>query len=286
MRRPLEKEMVRRGLASDTGEARRLITSGRVIVSGASADNPARQVDASEPVSVEREARRFVSRGGDKLWGAMEEFDVVLDGARVLDAGASTGGFTDVVLQRGASSVVATDVGRGQLHERLRQDPRVTVRDRVNLRLVDPGELGSFDWVVGDLSFISLDAVIDTLLAICEPGGHLMLLVKPQFEASHEVVSAGHGVVTDPDAWTQALADAVDSAIAAGAEVLGLSVSPIRGARGNVEFFLYMSKPHDPSHMSDLYHGAVPEHPGMLVDRAVARALELFGDPPRTRGRD
>lgn len=286
MRRSLDKEMVRRRLVTDLSEARRLIGAGRVLVSGVTADNPSRQVDASESLSVRREAPRFVSRGGDKLWGAIEEFDIDVTGARVLDAGASTGGFTDVVLQRGASSVVAADVGRGQLHEKLRKDPRVTVRDRVNLRLVGPEELGSFDLVVADLSFISLDAVIDNLLAVCLPGGTLLLLVKPQFEATRETVSAGRGVVDDPEVWKEALGRVVGRVRGAGGAVEGLTVSPLRGARGNVEFFLRVSKPEDSAKTTGGYHGDAPESTGTLVDHAVSRALELFGDPPQTRGRD
>lgn len=301
MRRPLEQELIRRGLAVDRTESLRLIDSGRVLVAGAPARNPRRQVDASESLSVSAETGRFVSRGGEKLWGAMEQLGVRLDGARVLDAGASTGGFTDVVLQRGAASVVAVDVGRGQLHERLRQDPRVTVMDRVNLRVVDPARLGSFDWVVGDLSFISLDAVLDTLLAVSEPGARLLVLVKPQFEAAHDTVSATRGVISDPAEWRAALRRTVDAAVARGANVVDAVVSPIRGAQGNVEFFLYMTKPAtsdptgaepadavtepDPTRLEQVRAGtesdeARPTHD--IIDRAVSNAVRLFAGSPQT----
>ena len=159
-----------------------------------------------------------------------------------LDAGASTGGFTDVLLQRGAARVVALDVGHGQLHEKLRSDPRVEVLDRTNLRHVDPALLGPFGAVVADLSFISLTKVMDVLVRSCAPGGWIVVLVKPQFEASRDEVSRGRGVITDPAEWTTAVVRVVRSAHAAGAELVGLAVSPLRGAEGNVEFLAQLRR--------------------------------------------
>ncbi len=227
--------------------ARAVIGEGRVLVGGAPASTAARLVDPSESVAVTAPAPRFVGRGGEKLSGALDAFGLDPVGLRVLDAGASTGGFTDVLLQRGAAGVVALDVGHGQLHERLRSDPRVEVRDRTNLRHVDPALLGPFDAVVADLSFISLTKVMDVLVRCCTPGGWIVVLVKPQFEAPRDEVSRGRGVITDPAAWTAAVARVVHSARAAGADLVGLDVSPLRGAEGNVEFLAQLRRRPDPS---------------------------------------
>ena len=243
MRRRLDAELVRRGLATSRTQARELVESGRVRVAGAPSVKVTRMVDAGEPVVVEGEPARFVGRGGEKLQGALDRFDLALDGARVLDAGASTGGFTDCALQHGAREVVALDVGHGQLHERLRRDPRVVVIERTNLRHVDPADLGPFDAVVADLSFISLTKVMSVLVRSCAPDGWLVLLVKPQFEAGRAEVSKGRGVITDPATWTVALEGVVAGAEALGATVEGLAPSPLRGGDGNVEFLLHLRAP-------------------------------------------
>jgi 23S rRNA (cytidine1920-2'-O)/16S rRNA (cytidine1409-2'-O)-methyltransferase len=189
---------------------------------------------------------RFVSRGGDKLEAALEAFGLPIGGVRALDAGASTGGFTDCLLQHGAAGVVAVDVGYGQLHERLRGDPRVSVHERVNLRHLDPAAVGGpFDVVVADLSFISLRLVADVLIAATAPDGDLVVLVKPQFEAGRQEVARGHGVITDA-AIHERVCDAVAVAVAAaGATVLGLTPSPVRGADGNQEFLLWARRDDD-----------------------------------------
>ena len=156
-RRRLDAELVRRGLAASRTEAQRLIGEGLVTVGGAPADKPARLVDPGDALKVHGPARRYVSRGGEKLEAALDHFGLDPAGCRVLDAGSSTGGFTDCVLQRGATEVVAVDVGRGQLHEKLRADPRVLSRERTHLRDVRAEHIGGpVDLVVGDLSFISL----------------------------------------------------------------------------------------------------------------------------------
>ena len=242
MRRCRDAALVRRGLADSRAHARVLIESGKVLVGGAPAAKAARQVDAGEPVIVVGDGPRFVGRGGEKLAGALEQFGLDPSGARVLDAGASTGGFTDALLQNGADSVVALDVGHGQLHERLRNDVRVTVLERTNLRHVDPGDLGPFDAAVADLSFISLTKVMGVLVGCCRDGGWLVLLVKPQFEADRREASRGRGVISDPSLWEQAVQEVVHSAEEHGASVLGLAVSPLRGADGNVEFLLHLAK--------------------------------------------
>jgi 23S rRNA (cytidine1920-2'-O)/16S rRNA (cytidine1409-2'-O)-methyltransferase len=232
--------MVRRGLVASRTDANRLVEAGRVTVGGAPAFKPARLVGADEPVLIIGDRPRFVSRGGEKLDAALDAFDLDVTGRRVLDAGASTGGFTDCVLQRGAAHVVAVDVGHGQLHERLRADPRVTSHERCNVRTVDPGALGApFDLVVADLSFISLRLVANVLVAAAE--GDLVLLVKPQFEAGRAEVSKGRGIVTDPEVHARVVAEVSDVFTAAGAQVHGTIISPITGADGNHEFLLHAS---------------------------------------------
>lgn len=215
-----------------------------MTVSGAPALKASRLVRADEPVNVLGTGPRFVSRGGEKLNAALERLAVPVDGTRAVDVGASTGGFTDCLLQHGAREVVAVDVGYGQLHERLRADDRVEVRDRTNIRHVERGDLGDpFDVVVADLSFISLRLVVPNLLALANPGAHVVVLVKPQFEAGRRAAARGRGVVRDPEAWREALNRVCDTFIAHGAAIMGGMVSPIRGADGNVEFLLHARAP-------------------------------------------
>jgi 23S rRNA (cytidine1920-2'-O)/16S rRNA (cytidine1409-2'-O)-methyltransferase len=242
VRRRLDAELVRRGLAESRTQARSLIDAGRVRVGGAPATKAARQVDAGEAVLVEGDGPRFVGRGGEKLAAALDAFGLDPAGVHALDAGASTGGFTDALLQAGAGSVVALDVGHGQLHERLRADARVEVLERTNLRHVDPAALGPFGAVVADLSFISLTVVMDVLVGCTAEGGWLVLLVKPQFEAGRREVSRGRGVVHDPAEWVAALERVADAAGSAGAVPAGVVVSPLRGAEGNVELLLHLRR--------------------------------------------
>ncbi len=235
---------------------------------GAPALKPSRLVAPHEPVLVAGEPPRFVSRAGEKLAAALDRFAVDPAAARALDAGASTGGFTDCLLQRGAAAVVAVDVGHGQLHERLRADPRVTVRERLNVRDLAPGDLGApFALVVADLSFISLRTVLGALVAQAAPGADLVLLVKPQFEAGRAEASRGRGVIRDPAVWRRAL-DGVGTAIAGHrAAIMGAMVSPITGAEGNVEFVVH----------ARTAPAAPPEPPvdlAAVVAEAAARAGE------------
>jgi 23S rRNA (cytidine1920-2'-O)/16S rRNA (cytidine1409-2'-O)-methyltransferase len=240
---------VRRGLAGSRQSARAAIEGGRVTVAGAPATKPARLVAPDEPVVVAGDPPRFVSRGGEKLAAALDRFGLDPCGVRALDAGASTGGFTDCLLQRGAAEVVAVDVGYGQLHERLRADGRVEVHERTNLRDLAAGHLGPpFALVVVDLSFISLRAVFDSLVALAAPGADLVLLVKPQFEAGRAEASRGRGVIRDPDVWRRVLGEVVDALHARGAAIMGAMVSPITGADGNVEFLVHArTAPADPT---------------------------------------
>ena len=212
-----------------------------MLVGGAPATKAARQVAADEPVQVVGDAPRFVSRGGLKLEAALDRFELDVADKRALDAGASTGGFTDCLLQRGAAEVVAVDVGSGQMHERVRSDPRVRVVDKTNIRHATPESLGvePFDLVVADLSFISLRSVADALVGLVGPDGDLVVLVKPQFEAGRVEASRGKGVIRDPEIWRRALEEVGSALAAAGAVMMGVMVSPLRGAEGNVEFLLH-----------------------------------------------
>ena len=211
---------------------------------GAPAATPSRLVDAAEPVRVAPPPSRFVSRGGEKLAAALDTFAVPVAGRDALDAGASTGGFTDCLLQRGARQVTAVDVGRGQLHQRLRDDRRVTVVERTNVRHLDLGALGRpddpFELLVADLSFISLGLVAPALAAMAAPSADLVVLVKPQFEAGRREADRGRGVITDPDVWRRAVTGAGAAFAGAGAAMMGVMVSPLLGARGNVEFLAHL----------------------------------------------
>ncbi len=246
-RRRLDDELVRRNLAPSRTRAQADIAAGRVRVGGAPAGKAARLVHPGEAIVVEGPGPRFVSRAGIKLDAALDRFGVDVAGRRVLDAGASTGGFSDCVLQRGAASVVAVDVGYGQLHERVADDPRVQVLDRTNVRSLDPTEVGPpADVVVADLSFISLRLVLDALLGVLAPDGDLVTLVKPQFEAGRQVVSKGKGIVTDPEVWSDVLAEVTSALSVRGATIMGLMPSPISGSDGNVEFVLH-ARPGSPA---------------------------------------
>ena len=238
-RRRLDAEMVRRGLCASRTDAARAIESGRVLVNGAIADKASRQVHAGDAVLV-TEPARFVSRGGEKLDAALTAFGVDVSGRRVLDAGASTGGFTDCLLQRGAAHVVALDVGHGQLHPRIRTDERVTVLERFHVRDATTDAIGgAVDLVTADLSFISLTRVLSALVGVCHAGADLVLLVKPQFEAGRVEVSRGHGVITDPAIHERVRQEVEDALGSAGCTVMGWVDSPITGGDGNREFLVH-----------------------------------------------
>lgn len=240
VRRRLDNELVRRCLASSRAAAQALVSDGRVLVGGSVAQKASRMVSAAEPVELSGEPARFVSRGGEKLDAALDEFGIAVAGRRAVDAGASTGGFTDCLLQRGAAEVVAIDVGWGQLDARLRANSRITVRERCNVRHVRPEDIGGpADIITADLSFISLRTVMPNLAACTAPGGEAVLLVKPQFEAGRREASRGKGVVRDPDVWRRVLSDVASNASRHGLAPAGLAASPLRGAAGNVEFFLH-----------------------------------------------
>jgi 23S rRNA (cytidine1920-2'-O)/16S rRNA (cytidine1409-2'-O)-methyltransferase len=199
-------------------------------------------VDPAQPVTVTGVAPRYVGRGGDKLEAALDRFGIDPAGRTALDAGASTGGFTDCLLQHGARLVVAVDVGRNQLHERLRVDPRVLSLERTNVRHLGPTDLADapFSLVVADLSFISLRTVAPALVPLARPGADVVVLVKPQFEAGRQEVSAGRGVVRNPDIWRRVLIEVASAWESQGATMMEAMVSPLRGADGNVEFLAHL----------------------------------------------
>jgi 23S rRNA (cytidine1920-2'-O)/16S rRNA (cytidine1409-2'-O)-methyltransferase len=254
-RRRLDAELVRRGLARSREHAAGLVTAGRVVVAGQPAGKPATQVAPEDPIAV-RElpgAPDYASRGGRKLAGALAAFPgLTVTGRRCLDAGASTGGFTDVLLRGGAEHVVAVDVGYGQLAWRLRSDPRVTVLDRVNVRALRPEQVTPAPALVtADLSFISLTLVLPALSRCARPDADFLLLVKPQFEVGKGRVGAG-GVVRDPALRAAAVADVAAAAAQSGLGVAGIAASPLPGPAGNVEYFLWLRRgapPLDPSRL-------------------------------------
>jgi 23S rRNA (cytidine1920-2'-O)/16S rRNA (cytidine1409-2'-O)-methyltransferase len=243
-RQRLDAELVRRRLVPSRTEAAHAVEAGRVLVNGAVADKPSRQVHAGDAVRLTGPGPRFVSRGGEKLAAALDTFAIDVAGLRVLDAGASTGGFTDCLLQRGVAAVVALDVGHGQLHPKIRNDSRVTVFERVHIRDADVAMIGGLtDMVVADLSFISLTRVLPALVAVCVPRGSMVLLVKPQFEAGRAEVARGRGVVTDPDIHERVCRDIDAALVAAGCAVRGWTTSPITGTDGNREFLVFATTP-------------------------------------------
>ncbi len=244
VRRRLDAELVRRGLARSREHAVDLVTDGRVSLRSGPASKPATQVDADEPVVVSAgDDPGFASRGAHKLTGALDAFasdGLSVAGRRALDAGASTGGFTDVLLRRGVREVVAVDVGYGQLVWRLRNDPRVIVLDRTNVRTLTPEAVGGeVDLVVADLSFISLRLVLPALAACTSAGGDLVVMVKPQFEVGREALGSG-GVVRDPAQRAGAVRAVAQAALQLGLGVTGVVASPLPGPSGNVELFLWL----------------------------------------------
>ncbi|EHY88199.1 TlyA family RNA methyltransferase [Saccharomonospora azurea] len=242
----LDAELVRRGLARSREHASSLITEGRVTVRGLVAKKPATSVEADVAIVVRTDDDPgWASRGAHKLLGALEEFTpsgLRVEGRRCLDAGASTGGFTDVLLRHGAASVIAADVGRGLLDWRLRTDERVTVLDKTNVRTLTPEAIeGVVDLVVADLSFISLRLVLPALAECAAAGADLLPMVKPQFEVGRQRLGHG-GVVRDPDLRAEAVSDVLTEAAQCGLRTLGVVASPLPGPSGNVEYFAWLRK--------------------------------------------
>jgi 23S rRNA (cytidine1920-2'-O)/16S rRNA (cytidine1409-2'-O)-methyltransferase len=254
----LDAELVRRGLARSREHAAQLVAEGRVRVHGAVAAKPAAMVDPAEPVHLDERGDDYVSRGAHKLIGALDTFaELTVEGRRCLDAGASTGGFTEVLLRRGAARVVAADVGYGQLAWSLRTDDRVMVLERTNVRTLTPEAIGGpVHLTVADLSFISLRLVLPALAACTVPEGDVVPMVKPQFEVGREFVGKG-GVVRDPELRSRAVLDVAREAWALGLGVAGVTASPLPGPSGNVEFFLWLRRgapPVEPDRVAAIAH--------------------------------
>lgn len=240
----LDQELVSRTLARSRTEAAKLIDAQRVLLDGVVVTKASKKISPESKLEVLASVgEEYVSRAGYKLAGALDVFTTVSPvSLRCLDAGASTGGFTDVLLRRGANHVVAADVGHGQLVDQIRDDPRVTVFEGLNVRYLKPADIGGeVDLVVADLSFISLRLVIDSLAGATRPGGSLILMVKPQFEVGREHLNRT-GVVLSPELRHRAVQGVVQAAQGIGLQLCGLSRSPLPGQDGNVEFFLWLGK--------------------------------------------
>jgi 23S rRNA (cytidine1920-2'-O)/16S rRNA (cytidine1409-2'-O)-methyltransferase len=240
VRKRLDVLLVERGLAESRAQAQALVMAGLVpgyAKAGQQVDDTAELVVESTP--------RYVSRGGEKLAHALDELGVEVAGRDALDVGASTGGFTDVLLQRGAARVIALDVGRGQLHQRLRGDTRVTVLERTNARELESLPYAP-DLVTCDVSFISVRTALPPALALARPGWEALVLVKPQFEAGRDEVGKG-GVIRDPEVHRRVLGEVAESALAWPAETVGVVDSGLPGPKGNREFFLHLVHREDPS---------------------------------------
>lgn len=243
MKTRLDAELVRRELARSRENAVELIAAGKVLVNGIPATKAATQVDAQISITLKDEQAEFVSRGGHKLAGALDHFaNLVVADKIALDAGASTGGFTDVLLKRGVKKVVAADVGYGQLAWQLQSDNRVKILDRVNVRSLTKEQVAEeIDLVVADLSFISLKIVLPALIAVAKDDADFLIMVKPQFEVGKEKLGAG-GVVRDAALRKEAVAAVAAAAFSLGLGCLGVVASPLPGPSGNVEYFLWLSK--------------------------------------------
>jgi len=246
----LDVLMTERGLAPTRAKAQALVMAGKVLVAGARADKPGTQVAPDADVRLAGEGPSFVSRGGEKLAGALRDFaphgfeprDKV-----AADIGASTGGFTDCLLQHDAARVYAIDVGFGLLHEKLRADPRVVVMERVNARDLEPSSVGGgVDLVVVDASFIGLGKLLEAIERILRDGGELVALIKPQFEAGKREVSKGRGVIRDEAVRSAAIETVLEQVRSAGFVILADAPCAIRGPKGNLEHFVYASKPARP----------------------------------------
>lgn len=245
----LDAELVRRGHARSRGHAAEMIENGFVLVSGMVASKAATQIGTDQPIVVRTpsEEPTYVSRGAHKLIGALDAFEFSVKGRRALDAGASTGGFTDVLLRRGVERVTAVDVGYGQLAWSLRSDDRVEVMERVNVRELTPEQIGEPrpDLVVGDLSFISLKLVLGPLRECVDPAADFVMMVKPQFEVGKDRVGAG-GVVREPGLRAESVSEVAAHALTLGLGVVDVTASPLPGPSGNVEYFLWMRAGADP----------------------------------------
>ncbi|MFW6422172.1 MAG: TlyA family RNA methyltransferase [Candidatus Bipolaricaulota bacterium] len=264
----IDKQLVNRDLARSRAKAKRVIMSGVVYVDGSLVDKPGQQVSEDADIEVRGEGNKYVSRGGKKLQGVLGRFEVTVEGCRALDIGASTGGFTDCLLQHGAVEVWALDVGKGQLDWKLRNDDRVHVRENFNARYLEPEDLPyAVDLITIDVSFISLELILSPAASVIRDSGQVLVLVKPQFEAGPGKVERG-GVVNDPQVHRQVLERLIASAREQGLAPLEVAPSPVRGkVSKNVEYFLLLQE-------------GVPSYSGIYQQayRAIDEAQETFSD--------
>jgi len=238
----LDNLVYSRGLAESREKARAMIIAGEVAIAGEPVHKPGTQVEDSAELTIELRRSKYVSRGGYKLEGAIKEFGLDFNGKVVLDVGASTGGYTDCALQNGAVRVFALDVGYGQLDWTLRNNPRVVVLERTNIRHFDPALLeGPVDIITMDVSFISTRLIFPVLTDMLKDGGEVVSLIKPQFEAGKDKVGK-HGVVRDPKVHLEVLRQCIASASQAGLGLAAVTFSPIKGPKGNIEYFVYLKK--------------------------------------------
>lgn len=259
--RRIDSELVRRHLARSRTHAQELIHDGRVKLDGQVVLKPARQMDPAQAIVItEGDAVDYASRGAYKLAGALDALGKSaprIQGRRCLDAGASTGGFTDVLLRRGAQQVIAVDVGYGQLAWKLQSDPRVEVRDRTNIRTLTPADITPpVDLVVSDLSFISLTLVIPPLISVATPDADYLLMVKPQFEIGKDRLGHG-GVVRDPDQHVETVEKVAQCARSNGLDIYAVQASPLPGPSGNVEYFLAMRSGHPDAILEQNLHNRI-----------------------------
>ncbi|MGI5921330.1 MAG: TlyA family RNA methyltransferase [Syntrophomonadaceae bacterium] len=253
--------LVNRGLTPSREKARALILAGEVRVNGRVIDKAGTSVDEDEQVEIKTDSLKYVSRGGLKLEGAIRDFNLDFTGRTVLDVGASTGGYTDCALQHGAARVFALDVGYGQLDWSLRNNPRVVVMERTNIRYVTPEQIGKLvDIITIDVSFISTAKVFPAVKNLLQDSGEVVSLIKPQFEAGRNKVGK-KGVIKDPLVHNEVLLNCISYAEREGLVIAGITYSPIKGPEGNIEFFLYMKKNGERLHN-------IPELVSRVVDNA------------------
>ena len=267
MKERLDILVLNMGYAESREKAKALIMEGRVYVNRQREDKPGSMFDPYAPIEVRGTALPYVSRGGLKLEKALKEFPLSLEGKVCMDVGASTGGFTDCMLQNGAAKVYAVDVGYGQLHYKLRTDPRVVNLEKTNMRYVTEAEVPEgIDFASADVSFISLTKILEPIRDRLKPGGEAVVLIKPQFEAGREKVGK-KGVVRDPDVHREVCRHVTAYAGSLGFSVKGLTFSPVKGPEGKIEYLLYLR-----------YPGAdeAPEDVPVDVDGVVARSHELL----------
>jgi 23S rRNA (cytidine1920-2'-O)/16S rRNA (cytidine1409-2'-O)-methyltransferase len=280
----LDERVVREGLAETRARAQAAVLAGRVTVDGAVSDKPGRRVTSAMRVALLAPAHPYVGRGGVKLAHALDVFGVDVRGAVAVDLGASTGGFTDCLLQHAVAKVYAVDVGRGQLAWRLRHDPRVVVMEETNARTLSPEPFGTpADLVTADLSFISLDLVWAAIARLVRPGGRVVALVKPQFEAGRDTVGRG-GVVRDPAVHAAVLEKALAGASREGLRAEGVAASPVAGPAGNIEYFVCLRRPSgSPGGGVERDAGPRSERASLDIEGVVADAHARLGRPSRAR---